>query len=942
MQKYIIILFICVNCFVSNFLQVKEVYPDETTPWNMPIWTEYRRHSDLWNISGKDDYASVTDLEWHIYSAMNEIPLYKSKQANSKHNSTEYLEKFTVFDYDNQSKLVFIKNDAKHGWAPIKNFILLPHALKTDCSIDEKAVLITKVDDPEISKGVDEVEDNKNDKSISQSIRKSMTKVKILKAYKSPITLIPTKKTIKFLEFCFIYKYYSHTNDTQKPDFALIGTQPFFNLQDSGEMPNQINDIMLGWISMKHIINWNTRQAFQPNPKAQHPIYYFNNIQDIAAYYKKHPEDDKKPTCQDIPSCKDNADKNFLPIQPQMKVDKKPWPPKMPRFVILEEFADSFPDYFKIGIPTTKANIATINGIIENMSQQALARDIVFLIDATQSMTRYLELTGKIVKDFISDINNSKDDFRFGVAYYRDYKSKADCFKIMTKLISNVDTIELNLMNIKAKSEEENYLISLGEKLKKKLISKEMYEKQKNDYINSKDYFHEAVFQGLKNCITSMNWRTNSRKLIIHIGDTGDHKTGKENISESDIASMLVDFNVDNNKLFDIAYAPIQLFSNKKSEYPAENIAKKSFSDQSRKIIDLVIEKILSDTDDKLIFSKENRQKVRDFYSDYNSEPSLSCKDEALNKNNQISVSNHICKSCGKGRWIFSCINSEDNYQEVIREQIRKLIHEVNQAQSIYFSYITGVEHTMQDIRTNKNNFSYEPQLMPGIVKSLMYKIGKAHFDNKNLMNATKETILKKGGELLKSYQKSPAYFYTTCYVAQKHPDYHKKKKVNANAKSQPQPQLNKVLLFRKTELYDLYMIFEGIKSLNFYFNEQTIKTIYATLLRVTIGQPQTSFDIDKQYFLGKSLKEYSFRSLIEKQYGIILRSEHPLLSIEYQHIESNLENYSDSEKKELFDKLRPYFEKVHSELHRNYHDSNIYFKHFGVEYAWINSSILP
>jgi len=603
----------------------------------------------------------------------------------------------------------------------------LPHAVKTKNSITHKAVLINPLGS---------VEGNVN---IVDPLRK-------------PIYTATTKKTnkrIKILEFAHIYSYFTNENSQS---YILIGKAPYFYPGDKKNEPFSIQNIILGWVPADRIYTWDTREALEPNIKRKHPIYYFKNKGDIISYYQAHQkDDDQKP------------DEDLLVILPdtEKKIDRTPWPSKMFRYAILEKNDDPKKP-FKIGVTSAKLNERILDSIVTNVFETVRKnsnnRDVVFLIDATMSMGPYLELAGKISKEIMDKFRDKKQKkkeegtLRFGVALYRDYKNQNNVFEIDKK--SGFLTVDVE----KTKEYLEN------------LTPKRSYENDKDDPA----YYPEAVFQGIIRCIKDMNWKPNSRRLIIHIGDAGNHSRNNDNYNTNDIADKL--------STHDISYSAIQIENDSLDLNKIK--AQRSFCNQTRLIIKNIIQKTLA--------SSEKYKDSKTELSRNLSEPSLTSD-----------LKEKKCISCGNDRWQLSCIKTSQTglYEKTIEKQINKLAKEAFDAKVIIDEYRRGLSpqtevaqksnQQSEIIAQSKDNVSFSPLLMPGIVKSLKQEIGqdmlnksndvsvknkiieyigKTDFDQLNREADRTKAIQTIGEKELKRYLEKDVRFFTKAYVMLKKP----------------------------------------------------------------------------------------------------------------------------------------------------------------------------
>jgi len=869
-KKFIIILTcILMSCFVA------EAYMNAPDPFL------YKNPSELWN---KDTYEGMMMNPWIVFSSREGLKLRKSPDETSDVIYTAlFLDKFQVIK--KKGLYIYVENDDApeiKGWGNIQNFIILAHAIKTKHSITHKAVIINKL----------------------KRIEGNVNTVNPLNAPDDKAA--PTGKQLKILEFANIYQYYPSQG---KPSYVLLGKKPFFYPFEDNSL-GSVKNTILGWVPAERVFTWDTREAFQPNIDRAHPIYYFKNEDDIKSYYSSHQNDDEFPNCKNVPTCSKSKDSELLIISPDRdkNIDRSPWPPETFRYAILKSGKPDEP--FLIGVPGATTDASRIIQHIEKESKVSEMRDVVFLIDATMSMKPYLTLAGKIAKDIMKRFRQKKEklkelgQLRFGAAIYRDYADELPYqFEIVEDLTHQVGLMKKRLENIHVRRNHES--------------------------PNDPAYFPEAVFQGIMHCIKGMNWKQGSRKLIIHIGDAGNHNRGQDNFTEQNIAELLIES--------DISYSALMIASEKGSQGRIE--ARKLFCKQSRTIIhetaqgwwDEVsgLEKDEVLPSEKAITIKQDLEKLINIASQ------------------EACCDNNICCSCGDRRWILRCIQTDQDYEQTISKQIDKLADQLFEVKSMLEMFRMGKIPTIVSETTVKpsqeKSVSYRPQLMPGVVKSLIKRIGE---DLINRMNEPKirkkavdlfgekllakinepkirnEMIERLGTEELSRYLKADAQFFTQAYVMLKRP----------GAKYQNDPdQMTKMVIFQKKELERLLQPLTIFKEkYHCQLHPGNIKRIWRDFMLAIIGES------DEQY-IDPSVKNSSFEELYEQQYGIALRKDHPLLKISYSNITSgvippNVDIMA----------LQKYLCNSQKLLKKLYDSEEKFFKVFGDEYIWVEASVLP
>jgi len=185
------------------------------------------------------------------------------------------------------------------------------------------------------------------------------------------------------------------------------------------------------------------------------------------------------------------------------------------------------------------------------------------------------------------------------------------------------------------------------------------------------------------------------------------------------------------------------------------------------------------------------------------------------------------------------------------------------------------------------------PELSPGIIARLTKKLGV---------------------EQLKLYRNSKASFFHKAFVTLRKPGV-----------SDGEPdQLVKEVLLSKTELHNLINPFVKFrKKYLCRLHPRTIKEIWQEFMRSIAGEFDSTATI---------------KLLYEQQYGISLRTKHPLLALEYRQIESS--SYCKDD--EQLNQLETTLCNLSINLQKIYRNESNYFKKFGMDYIWVNVADLP
>jgi len=799
--------------------------------------------------------------DWYIFANRDDLVLVDDLSSKKSVYKTTFLEKFRVLEkkgrYLNVEK--FDDQNIK-GWGRIEHFITIPHALRTQNTITYKALLVNRLK---------RIEGNVNT---------------VIPLRSPSETAKPYGPEIKILEFANIYSFFP---SAQIPQYLLIGKLGVFFPLAPDEYSHSIKKVLLGWVPAERVLIWNTREALQPNPKRKHPIYFFKNKTNMNSYYENN-QTDIYPSCNVIPSCVN--ENNILVISPdnENKIDKKPWPFDAFRYAVIEKSNINEP--FHIGISNA---IPAVIQVIEG--SMPTGRDVVFLIDATKSMEKYIPLAIKIAKKIMDDFREKeklqrkgtekmdlelpKNELRFGIAVYRDYKCQPDVFEILGQLTNNQTEIELYLKNIKVTICHETE--------------------------GDPAYYPEALFRGIQDAAIAMNWNAKAMKQIILIGDAGNDSRGKDQLSPKKISNLLIERN--------ISFSTIQILNQPRDH--AYESAQRSFCKDIRSIIHGIASQELA----KAINFENQNLMVKE--TDYNH--IKNDLQNIVNKTSANSCCDNLCCPVSNSRWALECLTVNDSYQDQFNKQVQTQIDLLTQQ-------LFETKDLLEKIRikdkivfqhdTSTPNYSFRPQLMLGILTELIHKLGSNLAKEKYPGKAHSEDLIRKLGisELNEYLNKAPEFF-TDAYVMYKRP---------GETYNNDPPQFEKMVLFQKKEVENLLAPLSFLKeNYQCQLHPQNIKTIWTEFLKALIGVIDPDF-IDQS----KSTQE-----LYEKQYGISLRSQHPLLKVPYKQIAQNQLDFESS----ILDQLGNYLCESHDKLKDLYHNGK-YFSMFGQKYIWVESAILP
>jgi len=859
------------------FLFFSTIQVNASDPLKAPNPTVYNNPNEL---MGLDTYDQMGKSPWIVFADRDNVKLYKDKQLIYR---TDFLEKFKVI-HKKKSKIYVEKYDNPKikGWGDMTNFLVLPQAIKSKHAISHKVILTNKfgrIEGPS----------------------------DIVKPLKSPTSNISkdlyTNKNINLLEFAYVYKY--HPSE-QNADYVLIGNANIFLPYETDHMPAK--QVIFGWVPKQRFVMWNTREGLQPKMDRKHPIYFFNRKEDLETYYNSPiSKKDILPTWEKVKSVKDRTSPLTTTVDNEDYIDKTPWPPEMPRYLILNPGDKDSP--FKIGILGASASAKTLIGSsaetlriiqhIERENELSDQVDIMFLFDATMSMDKYYVLVGNIATKLFEEFKQKYDKIRFGVTVYRDYVDNAQRFEIKQELTDNLAKIQ--------------------DVFTKKLLR---YNYEDNPDRIKKDYdpnavYPEAVYQGIVRCIKGTNWSLGGRRLIVHVGDAGNHSRGRDKYTPEDIAKLMVEEK--------ISYNAIQIEKSDASIKLEERTANQLFCQQIRSIIKETASGWIKE------IKKIKTNNVLPDTQSYVSQLTDPFK-QIINHFNGNKCC-HTCCDYGSDRWVLNCIKTDDKnrYTASIYNKIKVTSERLIECKQQFDTMRLGSLPDLSD-----SNSTFRPQLMPELIKRLINRIGNDYvskinsskkvkeealslFSENDIMNIsdmkTRNRIIYQWGSIkLSEYLKKGGQFYTTSYVRYSHP-------------SDGADLFQKMVLLQKRELEELIRPLANFQNkFQGTIDQQNFKIIFKDFVKAIIGQKELhSMDI-------------TVDELYKQEWGISLRSTHKVLSIPYKDIESG--NYALTYKES--EKLSNSLIASYNKLKKITENETNYFRMFGHKYVWIEAAILP
>ena len=559
-------------------------------PMKMPSLEAYRNPEILWDKDA-EEIDRTYGSPWNVWAARNDLELFSQPPASGGERikrRANFLQEFKVLNKRGAYVLLCDPESLKEfGWASVKDLIILNQAFKDErTTITHKAILVNKFESSDVDP----------------------SRINIVEPLLSPAPTAQKRgDRIKILEFASIYQYhYPNAAGSSKgaPDYVLLGKAPTFSIWDQ-DGPSSINSIILGWVPTNRVLLWDTRQALEPNGKRKFPIFYFKSGKYLEQFYQN-------------PVVGPDEDGLVVTHDTKDKIIRVPLPPNAPRYPIRQEDKG----WTVIGIPEATfgevVEDARIISGIESEMTGACHLDVVFVIDGTMSMMRYLRDAGVAAETVMDQILKIKRErslgelmLKFGAVVYRDYKDGDEVYDA-ARLTSNVGSMKRWLNAMTAKNNE-------------------VFDE------NPDAYFPEAMFQGLVRAASDeIGWQKSSTKVIIQIGDAGNHSRGQDDYDETHIAGLLA------HK--DISFASFHV-SHPVYQNPRMKDASDLYSEQVSKILNNV----------RILFNKK-----------------VEFMKLPENDKRDIVELNNRAFSQGKGRWYIKNISGTAESRQAITQVVAK------------------------------------------------------------------------------------------------------------------------------------------------------------------------------------------------------------------------------------------------------------------------------
>lgn len=454
---------------------------------------------------------------WRVWVDRENVPVFADEELKSRVSvSLGFLDAFYVAKVSvDRSAMQLLKSDMPPygpsvtgtivGWVRTENLVLGTSSVRADSSIPKRAFVINDW--------------KKFDNATAAEIRNNQVTVRT-----APSATARAVRTLSGTDspFSYIYKY----DVCGKPGWFLVGKSSALNQLD------EPGDVILGWIPKSRAAEWDTREAWEPDPARKSPAHVFLTEAAMAA---------------------NNTRDAFIDRMQRERLPADKW-----RYVHLAQGANTkevkvgfFGDLLVVddgaGGTTTVPADASLGREIQDFYAGPLTNiNVIFAMDGSRSMGAYLNRVADTAERIMGSLKDvtKKVKISYGAVVYRDLRNTLREQFAIQPLTGSVQEVARFL---KAQREP-----SAGD-----------------------DDYEEALFAGIQKALDLA--QPGKKNILIVVGDAGNSDK-KQVLNDKAIREAL-------SKKTTYIYA---LQIQKPPENADEKVAQQKFEPDMRRILGLV------------------------------------------------------------------------------------------------------------------------------------------------------------------------------------------------------------------------------------------------------------------------------------------------------------------------------------------------------------------
>ncbi|MBQ9417992.1 MAG: VWA domain-containing protein [Bacteroidales bacterium] len=432
------------------------------------------------------DLGKNTKTIWKVWSDRSNNPAYASSSTSSEVvRRLAFGESFFVADVSNGMLLLFSdeynptypkfnKTSKVVGWVPIENLLLYGECPKTQSQIYLKGLIVY---DPTKGKSVD----------------------------KNPeYTLVPggnlgAGRRAKDLDILFVMKKVS------------IGGGSYYLLSNSMNCEDRIS-ALYGWLPEEYVTEWSQRLTLEPT-HASSAVREYDNIEKKPTAFEEYDRATRFLSSGSI-------DRLIWVYSDFTTVRQHPYQMRLP---ILSNTTND--NIFRVAVINNLASNGTSESVkadldkrLEKLREHQSKINVIFVIDATQSMKKYFASVASALTDVMKRTFFQSANIKVGCVLYRDYKDHEKNGVQYLPCTADLKSVASYLNQVEVGS------------------------------IDPDDW--EAMFDGIEVALDygKMGYKPEESNFVVLIGDAGNHPTdisGKPwRAIASDLAKRMVTSNI--------------------------------------------------------------------------------------------------------------------------------------------------------------------------------------------------------------------------------------------------------------------------------------------------------------------------------------------------------------------------------------------------------------
>lgn len=415
------------------------------------------------------DYE-YSDRIWEVFSDRSNNLLFNTANGRTIGETLDYMQPLYVKNVKGKWLHVYSIEYKELGWIKARNLVLSKFSLLTNdkVAIPLKKIIITSIDELR-SQGLtpEDAEKNRN-------------------FYTEPSTRSSDfHQVVQDFEIYFVIK--------EQDGSVLLANNDVL----TGNVTTN-KSIVKGWIPRGNTTSWNTRLMLEPARSLDAMLKYDNEV------LHGFPKQRQLKMFIDNRIYKDST--SFI------EFEVGPIPFDRMRKPVIKSINNNIKEVVSISKDTQGdiTNKQKLKRMMRKLEKQQQHTNIIFVVDATLSMSKYFKSIARSIKSIMSENKRlNKHELQFGVVIYRDYADKPNDYETLN-LTSDIQSVTNYLNSVECKSKD-------------------------ND-------LPEAQFNGIIKGLNDLNIDPEESNIMVLVGDCGNH--AEDEFSKNDVANVLDKLNM--------------------------------------------------------------------------------------------------------------------------------------------------------------------------------------------------------------------------------------------------------------------------------------------------------------------------------------------------------------------------------------------------------------